>query len=108
MAEGSTSPFSATTATPGKTEAWWQARRKGKEQEPAEYGSYLQLEKVLNAQHPRSCDVGDEVHDETLFIITHQAYELWFKQILHELDCKCASFLPVLLTHGCTSVPRLP
>ena len=30
--------------------------------------------------------VGDEVHDEHLFIITHQAYELWFKQIIFEID----------------------
>jgi tryptophan 2,3-dioxygenase len=44
------------------------------------YTSYLALDDVLNAQHPRS----DE-HDELLFIVIHQVYELWFKQILHEL-----------------------
>ena len=44
------------------------------------YNSYLALDDVLNAQRPRS----DE-HDEMLFIIIHQVYELWFKQMLHEL-----------------------
>jgi tryptophan 2,3-dioxygenase len=44
------------------------------------YGSDLALGEVLNAQHPRS----DE-HDELLFIVIHQVYELWFKQLLHEL-----------------------
>jgi tryptophan 2,3-dioxygenase len=44
------------------------------------YSSYLHLEELLAAQHPRS----DE-HDEVLFIVIHQVYELWFKQILHEL-----------------------
>ncbi|RZS43791.1 tryptophan 2,3-dioxygenase [Herbihabitans rhizosphaerae] len=44
------------------------------------YTSYLELDDVLAAQHPRS----DE-HDEMLFIVIHQVYELWFKQILHEL-----------------------
>lgn len=51
------------------------------------YGTYLQLEKVLDAQHPASFQKGNEpAHDEMLFIIIHQAYELWFKQILFELD----------------------
>jgi len=45
------------------------------------YSSYLALDEVLNAQRPRS----DE-HDEMLFIVIHQVYELWFKQLLHELD----------------------
>ena len=52
---------------------------------PCYYSEYLQLDKLLDAQHPVSPDYGTEAHDETLFIITHQAYELWFKQILHEL-----------------------
>lgn len=50
------------------------------------YHSYLELDKVLDAQHPQSALAGKEAHDETLFIILHQVYELWFKQILHELD----------------------
>src|SRR3989442_5587818 len=44
------------------------------------YVSYLALDKVLSAQQPRS-----EEHDEMLFIIVHQVYELWFKELLHEL-----------------------
>jgi tryptophan 2,3-dioxygenase len=43
------------------------------------YSSYLALDEVLGAQRPRS----DE-HDEMLFIVIHQVYELWFKQLLHE------------------------
>ncbi|XP_016380685.1 tryptophan 2,3-dioxygenase B [Sinocyclocheilus rhinocerous] len=50
------------------------------------YGEYLQLDKVLNAQVLQSQQRGDKIHDEHLFIVTHQAYELWFKQILWELD----------------------
>jgi len=44
------------------------------------YGSYLALDEVLGAQRP----VSDE-HDEMLFIVIHQVYELWFKQLIHEL-----------------------
>jgi tryptophan 2,3-dioxygenase len=44
------------------------------------YASYLALDEILGAQRPRS----DE-HDELLFIVIHQVYELWFKQLLHEL-----------------------
>lgn len=49
------------------------------------YHRYLQLDKILNAQHLRSAEAGKPAHDELLFIIIHQAYELWFKQIIHEL-----------------------
>ena len=49
------------------------------------YGDYLQLDKILDAQQPESDLEGKPAHDEMLFIITHQAYELWFKQILFEL-----------------------
>jgi len=45
------------------------------------YAEYLKLPQLLDLQEPR----GDE-HDELLFIIIHQVYELWFKQVLHELD----------------------
>jgi len=44
------------------------------------YTSYLALEEILGAQRPKS----DE-HDEILFIVVHQVYELWFKQLIHEL-----------------------
>ncbi len=50
------------------------------------YHSYLHLDKLLDAQHPRSKEVEKvSAHDEMLFIIMHQVYELWFKQIIHEL-----------------------
>ena len=50
------------------------------------YINYLQLDKILNAQSPESSSKGNEAHEEMLFIIIHQAYELWFKQIIHELN----------------------
>ncbi len=50
------------------------------------YHSYLGLDKILNAQELRSDELETPAHEEMLFIITHQAYELWFKQIIHELD----------------------
>lgn len=49
------------------------------------YNSYLALEELLNCQSLRSEALGKPAHDEMLFIITHQVYELWFKQIIHEL-----------------------
>lgn len=57
-----------------------------KERPPVYYSQYLQLDKILNAQIPESDKEGMRADDEMLFIIIHQAYELWFKQILHELD----------------------
>jgi tryptophan 2,3-dioxygenase len=51
----------------------------------AHYSDYLRLEQLLSLQHPESNRLGTPAHDEMLFIITHQAYELWFKQILHEI-----------------------
>ena len=47
------------------------------------YGSYLAVDELLQLQRPRS--EGPE-HDEMLFIVIHQVYELWFKQLLHEVD----------------------
>ena len=47
------------------------------------YSDYLMLDELLNLQRPKS--EGPE-HDEMLFIVIHQVYELWFKQVLHELD----------------------
>src|ERR1700744_3122872 len=57
-----------------------------KERKPVYYSEYLQLDKILNAQDPESDKEGINANDEMLFIIIHQTYELWFKQILHELD----------------------
>jgi tryptophan 2,3-dioxygenase len=47
------------------------------------YDRYLQIPNLLSLQNPKSQPAH---HDETLFIIIHQVYELWFKQILHEID----------------------
>lgn len=49
------------------------------------YSKYLDIDKILECQNPRSLEFGAEAHDEMLFIITHQAYELWFKQLIHEI-----------------------
>lgn len=58
-----------------------------KEKKPSLYYSdYLQLDKILGAQHPESEKHGIRANDEMMFIIIHQTYELWFKQILHELN----------------------
>jgi tryptophan 2,3-dioxygenase len=59
---------------------------------PLYYANYLELDKLLNCQHPRSDGPAGPAHDELLFIIVHQVYELWFKQILHELDSVLAIF----------------
>jgi tryptophan 2,3-dioxygenase len=56
---------------------------------PLTYSTYLQLERLLELQHPRSTP---PEHDEMLFIVIHQTYELWFKQILHEVDKICRDF----------------
>src|SRR5688500_4034980 len=50
------------------------------------YNDYLELEKILDAQHPESIRLNMPAHDETLFIIIHHVYELWFKQALHEVN----------------------
>jgi len=47
------------------------------------YSSYLKIDELLTMQQPRSA--GPE-HDEMLFIVIHQVYELWFKELLHEFD----------------------
>jgi tryptophan 2,3-dioxygenase len=60
------------------------------------YSSYLKIDELLSLQQPLSD--GPE-HDETLFIVIHQVYELWFKQMLHEVD-----YLKGLLERG--DVPR--
>ncbi|MBV8354399.1 MAG: tryptophan 2,3-dioxygenase [Candidatus Eremiobacteraeota bacterium] len=47
------------------------------------YGSYLQIDALLGLQRPQS---DPPHHDELLFIVVHQVYELWFKQVLHEVE----------------------
>lgn len=51
------------------------------QQQQLSYGSYLRVDDLLSLQRPLS---SPEHHDEMLFIIIHQVYELWFKQLLHE------------------------
>ena len=51
--------------------------------EAVTYGNYLAIDELLALQRRRS--EGPE-HDEMLFIVIHQVYELWFKQVLHEAD----------------------
>mgnify|MGYP006128678201 CR=1 FL=1 len=55
------------------------------------YGDYLCLDKILSSQQLESSHYGEPAHDEMLFIITHQTYELWFKQIIHEGSQKARS-----------------
>ncbi len=52
------------------------------------YGEYLQVPELIALQQPQS---SSPHHDEMLFIIIHQTYELWFKQLLHELDAVIAN-----------------
>ncbi|MBI3653245.1 MAG: tryptophan 2,3-dioxygenase [Acidobacteria bacterium] len=54
-----------------------------KNKEGITYGGYLKINQLINLQQLQS---DPPQHDETLFIIIHQVYELWFKQLLHELD----------------------
>ena len=53
------------------------------ENAPLSYNKYLRVQDLINLQ---DCLSSPAHHDELLFITVHQAYELWFKQILHELD----------------------
>jgi tryptophan 2,3-dioxygenase len=79
------------------------------------YGDYLRLDRLLSAQRPESGKLGKPAHDEMLFIIVHQAYELWFKQILHELDRvqDCFAAAPLasqklgLILHGLDRTKRI-
>ena len=52
------------------------------------YSSYLEVPELLKLQHPES---SPPHHDELLFIIVHQTYELWFKELLHDLDAVVAN-----------------
>jgi tryptophan 2,3-dioxygenase/ribonuclease HI len=49
--------------------------------EPTEYAGYLRIDDLLRLQHPLT----PTAHDELLFVIVHQSYELWFKLMLHEI-----------------------
>ena len=60
--------------------------------EPCYYGDYLALDKILGAQKLQSTKYGEPAHEEMLFIVVHQVYELWFKQLLHELNAVIDTF----------------
>src|SRR5215208_609749 len=55
----------------------------GMAEEPLTYGTYLKIPELLSLQKSLSSPAH---HDEALFIVIHQVYELWFKLILHEVD----------------------
>jgi tryptophan 2,3-dioxygenase len=59
-------------------------------QQQVHYSDYLQLDKILDAQVLESDKLQQHAHDEMLFIVIHQAYELWFKQLLFEIDSVAA------------------
>src|SRR5262245_44299086 len=64
------------------------------------YPEYLGLERLLSSQHPLSDSAGKPADDEMLFIVTHQAYDLWFKQILFELDAVLTVFAKDHVDHN--------
>jgi aminocarboxymuconate-semialdehyde decarboxylase len=72
------------------------------------YSSYLKVPELLELQHPQS---KPEHHDELLFIITHQTYELWFKELLHDIDAVVANLQAAgpdpALHHGVYEAARL-
>ena len=53
---------------------------------PIHYSDYLAVDELMQLQRPKSEEYGIKAHDEMLFIVIHQVYELWFKQILFEID----------------------
>jgi len=69
--------------------------------EPVTYSGYLRLDQLLSAQQPRSSE-----HDEMLFIVIHQIYELWFKQLLHELSKLQAELESGSTTHAMRTLRR--
>ena len=72
--------------------------------EKVTYDSYLRVTDLLELQQPLSIP---EEHDETLFIIIHQVYELWFKQMLHEGDHLCLCFREDDHPTACATLKRM-
>jgi tryptophan 2,3-dioxygenase len=72
--------------------------------EKVTYDSYLRITEMLELQQPLSAP---EEHDETLFIIIHQVYELWFKQMLHEGDFLVRTFLTDDQPTACSTLKRM-
>src|SRR5437762_183131 len=67
-------------------------KRRAPLSEPLYYADYIQLDRLLDCQRLESARRGRPAHDEMLFMIVHQTYELWFKQVLWELDAVLAIF----------------
>jgi len=63
--------------------------------EPLTYSSYLKVPQLLSLQQPQS---SQPHHDELLFIVVHQTYELWFKELLHDLDAVVTNLKKIALT----------
>lgn len=74
---------------------------------PVYYSEYLQLDKILNAQEEESKKNGVRADDEMLFIIIHQSYELWFKQILHEVNIAREVFLQHKVEDNSPALPNV-
>ena len=66
------------------------------------YGEYLQIEKLLSCQSPRT----DE-HDEVQFIVVHQVFELWFKLVLHEIEAALDALGRGAVGPGARSIRRI-
>lgn len=64
------------------------------------YNDYIQINQITKNQKLRSEEFGQKAHDEMLFIIVHQAYELWFKQILWEIDSVLEVFSSTKIEEG--------
>jgi tryptophan 2,3-dioxygenase len=73
------------------------------------YGSYLKIPELLALQQPvsRHPGSGEPEHDETLFIVIHQVYELWFKQQLHEGDFLATSLVRGDAVQACATLKRM-
>lgn len=76
---------------------------------PVHYHDYLKIDQLLSAQKLRSEELGKPAHDELLFITVHQTYELWFKQMLFEIDSVLEIFsaLPVAEQKMATASARI-
>ena len=72
--------------------------------EPVSYGSYLALDELLTLQRPR---MSPEHPDELLFIVVHQASELWFKCMLHEMDHLVGAMERAEVMYAVLAVERL-
>ena len=75
--------------------------------DPVDYGSYLALAELLQLQRTRSGAAGEEHPDELLFIVVHQASELWFKVILRELDGLIAALQAFEAEHALWRIGRV-